>query len=249
MAEATLLASAVVTLATALGFAFVGRLMLQAKQDQRDRSAIVLYSLFWASAAIVWATQGITNLLAYLGYADLAIVSALDQVGTPFYCLAAAGLLYYVTYLVTGSPRALLPILLYYLTLFFLVRWQVESAKRLDIEVGRWVVNFVYETPLQGPAYTLIVALIALPILASVAVYASFLRRIHEPAARYRVALVSIGLGAWILTEALSFTSGFSRTDAGELTRRLVALASTLLLMMAYQPPTFARSRWGARPI
>jgi hypothetical protein len=54
VASATLLASALITLATALGFALVGRLMLQAKHEQRDRSAIILYALFWASAAIVW---------------------------------------------------------------------------------------------------------------------------------------------------------------------------------------------------
>lgn len=249
MSSATLLAGGILALATAAGFAYVARLMLRLTRERGDQSALVMFSLFWTSAAIVWTTQGIVNVAAAFGRADLALVSALDQVGTPFYCLAAAGVLYYVLYLLTGKRAFLAPILGYYLALFFALRWRVESAGRMGVSVERWVVNFDYATPLQGTTYTILVALVALPILMSIVMYASLLRRIQDPGQRYRVLLVSIGLAAWVTTEALSFTSGFARTDAGEVLRRLVALGSTIVIIVGYRPPRFARERWRAVPL
>lgn len=249
MVSPTLLASAVLALATAVGFGFVGAILLLRAPPARGHAARVLFCLFWMSAAAVWTAQGLQNLAAAFGWATFALVSALDQVTTPFYCLAGAGLLYYTLYLVTGRERLLVPILVYYLVVFALVRWSVEEAHRLAIDVKPWLVSFRYETPLQGPAYSAVVALLALPLVAAVLAHAALLLRVHDPAARYRIALTSVGLLAWILTEALSYTSGFANSNAGELTRRLVALASAGIVVLAYRPPRFARERWHAEPV
>lgn len=245
MAPATLLASAVLALATGAGFAAVGWLMLRRVQPAQGGGALVTFGLFWFSAAIVWTTQGLGSLLGWTGHLTIPLLSALDQVSTPFYCLAAAGLLYYVLYLLTGRARLLGPILAYYLVAFFLLRWRVESARRTGVVAEDWVVRFEYATPLQGPAYTLVVGLIAVPLLLAILAYGSLLFRVDDPAARYRIALVTAGLLAWVSTEALSYVSGFAATTAGELLRRLVALGSTLVILAAYLPPRIARERWG----
>lgn len=249
MVSPTLLASALLALATSVGFGVVSALLLRRAPPARGHAARVLFSLFWVSAAAVWAAQGLQNLAAAFDVATFGLVSALDQVTTPFYCLAGAGLLYYTLYLVTGQERLLVPILLFYLVVFFLIRWSVEDARRLAIEVKPWLVAFRYETPLQGPAYTVAVALLAVPLLAAVLAHASILLHVRDPAARYRIALTSVGLLVWITTEALSYTSGFANTNAGELTRRLVALASAGIVVLAYVPPRFARERWRAEPV
>lgn len=243
MTSTTLLVSALLALGTGAGFAAIGRLMLKSS-TRKDHAATVMFALFWFSAAIVWTTQGLTNLVAATGHLTFAIMNALGQVGDLFYCVAAAGLLYYVLFLLTGRQRILVPILVYYLVLFFLLRLQTEVARRLDVEVGRWVVTFVYETPLQSPTYTIIVLAIAGPVVGAIFAYASLLRHTPEPAKRYRIVLISMGLLIWIGMEAFSFTSGFSRTDAGEITRRLVALGSAFVILLAYRPPAFARRRW-----
>lgn len=243
---ATLLASALLALGTGAGFAAIARLILQ-RSEARPRAPIVCFALFWISAAIVWATQGLGSLAAYAGVASVPVNGALDEVSTPFYCLAAASLLYYVLYLLTGRARLLAPILAYYLVLFAALRWRVLVAQRLEVTVEAWQVNFAYATPLEGPVYTLIVVLVAVPLLAAVLSYGTLFFRIRDHASRYRIGLVTVGLTAWIATEAWSFASGVASTTEGELARRLVALASTGVILAAYLPPRSARLRWNVR--
>lgn len=249
MPPVTLLASAALALLTGAGFAIVGVMMMRRAPPTQGQAARVMFALFWTSAAIIWITQGLGSLSGYLGVASLPLLSALDQVSTPFYCLAAASLLYYVLYLLTGRARLLVPILTYYLVLFFLLRWRVESAQRLDINVQDWVVSFVYATPLQGAAYSVIVSLVSGPLLLSILAYGALFFRVDEPAQRYRIALVALGLLAWIGTESIAFTTGFATTAAGEITRRVVALASTLVIVLAYRPPRAVEARLAAASV
>lgn len=246
MVTATLLASAILALGTSAGFALVGTILLRRAPPEHGRAARIMFCLFWFSAAIIWAAQGLQSLAAAFDAATFGLASALDQVTSPFYCLGGAGLLYYTLYLVTGRERLLVPILCYYLVVFFLLRWSVEEAHRLALDVRPWLVGFEYETPLQGAAYTAVVALLAGPLLLAVLAYATLFFRVEDPASRYRIALTSLGLLAWISTEALSYTSGFANTNVGEITRRLVALTSGFIVALAYWPPRAARERWRA---
>lgn len=244
MSSATLLASAALALATGLGFGLAGRLMLQRAGASPASAARVMFALFWASAAIIWWTQGLQSLAGALDRATFAWVSALDQVSSAFYCLAAAGLLYYVLYLITGRERLLAPILAFYLVVFVLLRLVVESAGREGVAVGDFVVGFQYRTPLQGPAYTAVVALLAGPLLLAVLAYGALAFRVDDPERKHRIALTAAGLLAWIATEAFSYTSGLANTTTGEFLRRGVALASTLVVLAAYRPPRWVRARW-----
>ena len=245
MAPATLLLGALLALGTAVGFAAVGRLALV--RAQGSSGVGTFFALFWFSAATVWTAQGAQSLLAYLGLLTPPLLTATDQVSSPFYCLAAGSLLYYVLYLVTGRGGIIGYIFVYYALLLFALRWSVAEAAPTGFEVLEWNVATTYERPLQGPFYSAVVSLIALPLLASILAYASLAFRVRDPAARYRIACVAGGLLLWVGTEALSFTSGIAATTAGELTRRLVALAATLLVLAGYLPPRVARERWGAR--
>lgn len=242
----TLLLSALLAIGTGVGFIAVGTITLRKQRAGADAAQTML-SIFWFSAATIWITQGLGSLAGFLGMANLPIENALDEVGAPAYCLAAASLLYYALYLNTGKRTLLAPILVYYIALDLALRYLVGAARRLDIKVQAWQVSFVYETPLQSTAYTIVVALIALPLIASVFAYLSLAFRVRNPPVQYRIVLVSTGLLAWVLTEALAATTGITNTDAGEITRRLVALASTFVILLAYYPPAWAQRLWRAR--
>lgn len=238
----TLLASAALAILTGVGFAFVAALALR-RWPERGQSAWTMFALFWASAAIIWVTQGLGSLAGYLGYASLPLIAALDQVNNPFYCLAAASLLYYVLYVLTGREKLLVPVLLYYLVVLFFLRLRVETAHRTGIRIEDWGVRFDYATPLQGTAYTLTLAALSGPLLLAILAYGSLWLRAGSRAARYRIALVTTALFGWIGLETISFATGLSGSTAGELTRRLVALASTLVVVAAFEPPPPIR-RW-----
>jgi hypothetical protein len=153
-----------------------------------------------------------------------------------------------VVFLITGRSAFLLPILAYYAVLDLALRYLVAAAHRLSFEVRAWQVVFDYTTPLQGPLYSLVVALIAIPLVVAIVGYGLLYFKAEDRATRYRIAMVTVGLLLWVSTEALAASSGFSYTTAGELVRRLVALVSTGLLFSAYRPPVWARRRLGARP-
>ena len=231
----TLLAGAILSLGTAAGFVAVGLAVSRRFEAAARPPAVHAFRAFWFSAAVVWAAQGLMTLAGYAGVATRGVVMALDQVTSPFYCLAAGALLYYVLHLLTGRERLLLPIAAYYFAAYVALRVVVESAHGVGVDVGAWQVNVAWEAPLQGPAYTAVVALISVPLLASVLAYASLWFRVDDPAARRRIALVAVGLLAWVGTEAFSYTSGLARTTGGELTRRLVALGATMLILAAYR--------------
>lgn len=248
MAPATLLASALLALATGAGFGVIGWLVARRPASGSAHSATVCFSLFWHSAAVIWIAQGLGSLSGFAGLADRGLLVTLDQIATPFYCLAAASLLFYVLYLLTGRPRLLLPILLYYLVLFAALRHHVEQAHPIGVEVRDWQVNLVHETPLQGLRYTILIGLVALPLVAAILAYGSLFFRVVDPGVRYRIGCVTLGLAVWISTEALSYSTGAAATTAGELARRLVALGSAFVVLAGYLPARWARERWGAQP-
>jgi hypothetical protein len=243
----TLYVSAGLALATAAGFGTVGRLVLR-RGSRSPSVALASFAAFWWSAAVIWADQGLAALAGATGQASLPLLRALDQAVTGFYCLAAASLLFYVLYLLTGKQRSLGPILLYYLALFVALRYRVESALPVRVDVGDWQANVVYAEPLQGAVYTLLVALMVVPLLAAIVAYGALAFRVQDASARYRIACVTLGLLVWVTTEALAYTTGAAGTTQGELTRRLVALGSTVFVLAGYLPPRFARARWGATP-
>jgi hypothetical protein len=239
----TLLASALLALATAAGFATVGVLVLRRRAPSL---ALVSFGVFWWSAAGIWADQGVAALSGALGFASFPLLRMLDELATPLYCVASASLLFFVLYLLTGKHRALGPILAYYLALWAALRYHVAEAAPGGFEVRAWQVNVTYAAPLQGMRYTILIALMVLPLLAAIAAYGSLVFRLQDAGARYRIACVAADLIVWVTTEALSYTTGAVATTEGELTRRIVALGSTLVMMAGYIPPRFARQRWGA---
>ena len=245
MPPTTLALSALLALGTAAGFAAVGAATLRRAAPGARPGATIAFTTFWFSAAIVWGLQGLGSLAGYHADEMEPLIRALGEATVPFYCLAAASLLYYVLYLVTGRGRLLAPILAYYLALYVALRWHSLSTGVVGIEVRAWQVATVHAAPLQGPAYTMIVGLVAVPLLLAIAAYGSLFFRVADPTARYRIGLVTLGLLGWILTEAIAFATGFASTSAGELTRRLAALGGTLVVLSAYLPPRWARDRLG----
>lgn len=247
MAPATLLLSGLLGIATAAACAWVGFLVARPGRRSGAWLASTSFPAFWHSAAVVAGSQGLRALLAFAGLDSFALIVALEGVTTPFYCLGAASLLFYVLFLLTGRHRFALPIAVYYLALLPVLRYFVALAHPVGYEVTPWQVNYVYEQPLQRPGYALALALTVAPVLAAIGAYVSLAWRITNPAIRYRIVCVSAGLLLWVGVEALAFGSGFAATGAGELTRRALGLGAAGATLLGYLPPAYARRRWGAR--
>lgn len=246
MQAVTLYVSAALALATSAGFAAVGFLVARPRSRSPTMLASAAFAAFWHSAAIVSASQGLRLLAAALGWDSMALIVALESLSTPFYCLAAACLLYYVLFLFTGRQAYATPIAIYYLALLPLMRYHVARADPIGYVVTEWQVNYVYAQPLEWWGYSLTLALVVTPILAAVCTYATLIVRVPDAATRYRAVCVTIGLGLWVSIEALSFASGLAATTPGEILRRSIGIAAAAVVVAGYLPPAFARRRWGA---
>ncbi|MHB8586903.1 MAG: hypothetical protein ACYDDF_13830 [Thermoplasmatota archaeon] len=239
--------SAILAIGTGIGFATIGWLTVR-RTNVRAGSAWTMFGVFWFAATAIWVSQGVSSLAGFFGITSLAFQEALDEVGGPAYCLAAASLLYYVLFILTGRSRLLGPILIYYVVVDAAIRYRVAEAHRLATIVGDWQVTFQYATPLQGLQYSVLVALLAVPLVVAVVAYGVLALRAPDGGTRYRGLLVATGLLVWVMTEALAASSGIAETTTGEVVRRVVALASTGVILLAYRPPAFAQRRWHVRP-
>ena len=238
---APLALSAFLAWGSALGFLLCARLALRGTSEAGG--ARLALASFWMGAAAVAAIQGARSVSAVLGVDSFPLIRALDQAATPAYCLAAAGMVYYVLYILTGRATLAIPVVVYYVVMVPVLRYPVELAHPIGYAVGTWNVNLVYEAPLSSPAYTLALALAAVPMWAGVLAYASLLLHTPEPAARYRIACMTLGLLLWVGAEVVVWAAGLAATPAGEISRRLIGLAVALVVGIGHAPPAAIRRR------
>lgn len=241
---ATLALSAFLAWGSALGFVLCARLALRGTSEAGG--ARLALALFWMGAAAVAAIQGMRSASVVLGVDGFALIRALDQAATPAYCMAAGGMVYYVLYILTGRATLAIPVAVYYIVMVPVLRYPVELAHPIGYAVGPWNVNLVYEGALAGPAYTLALALTAVPMWAGVLAYASLLFHTPEPAARYRIACMTVGLLLWVGAEVVVWAAGLAATPAGEVSRRLIGLGVAVVVGIGHAPPAVVRRRLAA---
>ena len=245
--EPTLLLTASLALASALAFSGVG-LVASRRAPPQGTLASVAFPAFWHSAAVVYASQGLRALAAYLGRDTWPLVVALEQLSTPFYCIAAASLAYYVLYLLTERAWLALPVACYYLVMLVVLRYHVQSAGPIGYVVTEWQVHYVYERPLQSAGYSVALGLASAPIFAAIAGYLALALRLQEPTLQWRIAWVGAGLALWIGVEVLAFATGLATTPEGELLRRGCGLATAAIVAVGYARSTDARAGPRATP-
>ena len=245
MPAPTLILSAALALATSVGFLAVGALVAGRPRGGPSSLASLSFAAFWASAAILSGTHAVLASVAWLGLESMELVVAIDQMTTPFYCIAGGTLLYYMVFLLTGRSFAL-PIGTYYLMIFPVVRYHTARADPVGYVVNDWQVNYVYAQPIETWGYTLTIALAAGPVLAAILAYATLARHPLDVATRYRVVCVSVGLAIAVSLETLTFTTDLSATRIGEIARRTVGFLAASIIVAGYIPPRWVKRRWGA---
>lgn len=129
--------------------------------------------------------------------------------------------------------------MLYYGWLVFTVASRSPQA----ISFGTWRTDLHYALD-APPAFTAITAvgLLVPPLIASVALIASS-RRSKDPSRRFRGVLVGSALVAWWV---VAFAAG-AQPDAEPLQtiNRFLGLVAAFAILAAYDPPLWARRRWG----
>lgn len=234
----TLVAVAVVHLVTAASFAIVANTVAARSPPGEPRDAARGFALWWLGLGAYLFIEGTVALTAAFGPMPLGVYLATRTLTVPLLVGATWGLVYYLTYLYTGRSELRRPLAWFYAAVCALFYYAVVNQPHV-VDVGQWLVRL--EGTGQGWAYRVVYFAVGLPAIFGSLAYAALVPRLRERAQRFRVALVSSSILAWV---ASGLVAQLGTSDPLKFVTIVpVGLAAALLVLLAYHPPERVQ-RW-----
>lgn len=235
VAETLLVGSALGLLVSALYLAIAG--IEGARAARSGDVAMSWFAMFWALIGIhalaesTWALS-----LAFLSVpltASVAVLHLKILTGVA----AFFGLVYYLLVVYTGRRGLLLPLVVVYLAIFFVVTLHYVARDPIGHETRAWFAGLIYAND-GATTWPLIVGLLFAPPLFATGAYALLVRAAVDSAQRKRIAVTALGLGAFFGSYLFGWLN-----DTWEwwgLVERLVALGTALAVLIARRATTDA---------
>lgn len=246
----TLAFDGIVSIATAVIFAYVGSLMARREVPDADsRVAMRLFAAWWFSLAAVTLGSGILGFLALSGVLTLGLYTGIAYVLLVPLTVALWGLLYYLVYIYTGNSKWLTPLTGAYLVIYFVLNYLVYYLHPTAFVVGDWSVTAVYERELTPVLGALSILLLLGPVLLAALAYGSLFFSARQRSVRYRVALVSGAFLLWFGSSGLAGLTGLNDATWWPLASRIVSLTATFMVLAAYRPPRALVKRFALEPV
>ncbi|MHB8604605.1 MAG: hypothetical protein ACYDCK_05065 [Thermoplasmatota archaeon] len=238
----TLLASGFIQLVTAGSFAYVATVVRAKSASAIDRPAVAAFTAWWGCLAAYLVVTGTLAIAAAFGSTDPGLWLVGRFFTTPLITIAVWGLTYYVAYLYTGSGRLALPLAGFYALVGVGLAIAGFVPMPQSVTVGPWTAE------LSGAGESVLFRVVYIfiglpPIVASVA-YGSLYFRLSDPLQRYRVALVSLSIVAWIGSGLAAYLSSSDTLHFATLV--LFGLGASVTVVLAYRPPRAWLKRLGA---
>ncbi len=234
-----------VRLVASVVYGVVAYLVLRRPVDVGARLARAGFATWWLGIAVV----GLASIPSGLGltFAEygLGAVRAWIYVIFGAIFVALAGLVYYLLFLYTGRSEAWRGVALFYVLLFVYLVYLMEGfGPYTGVEDGTASLLFEQEHP---PLLLLGFSLaISLPPLAAAASYLMLFFKLDDRESRYRILLVSGGLGGWFLYSVLGtvfrFITETEQTYVGTVVGQLVGLVAATMVLVAFAPPGRVRA-------
>lgn len=235
------------SLAAALLYAWVARLVQQRSLSDDARTANALFATWWSSFALFYGLTGAFRVARGLGLEDLSLALVVLDTAVVLLCVGLWGLLGYLVYLYTGSRRWFAPLgagyALFGITLLYLVAWMEPVGFREDALAG----GLRYARPLpQGLALALGL-LFAGPIVAGAIAYGSLYFRVRSPEPRYRIGMVAGAFLLWFgwltISTVLDLADRYPNSLALYAWGQSLVMLVPLLVILAFRPPAWVRAR------
>lgn len=226
-------------------YAYVGRHVRGRPAPDESRLARDAFAAWWVGLALLNLQAGLVQIVAALGLRALAPYQALFQLRIVVLCAALGALMYYLTYLVSGSRRSWIPVALLYTANFLLAQYFLATHPWTGLEVGNWIVRLSFAQPL-GLGDRLYVALVAGllgPVLVGAVAYFTLVFLTPDRAARYRILMVSSSLTLWFLLTVTAAARSWTTQEWWVPASLLMGLTSALLILAAYRPPRWISAR------
>lgn len=188
---------------------------------------------------------GLLNVLAAAGWVDVRVFGAVRGLALVGLLGALLGLTYHFVFLFTGR-RVMLPLLaLYYIGVYAFITYVTAGHRVIGVSVGQWDTQLLFDPVVDPMFHAAILGLILSPQALAVGSYLFLAVRAPEGPQRYRALLMGGGIAAWLTS---AFLADLSPDDALQfVTGPILGLFAAVLVILAYDPPTWARERFGLR--
>lgn len=242
----TLALSALLGLAVALLYAYVGSRLAFRKVSARARAAHLMFILWWTGLAATSLLGAATIGLYLLDWLPIWLYASISQLSLLALMAALMGLLYYLVYLYTGSHRALPWLIAFYLAFYALlvglVQWLGAPTSLGD---DGWSVIQDPAPELPGPVVWAFLLFLLMPQLGAAGAYLLLLRRAETTTQRYRIVLVAGSIIIWFGSSILASAAQVGTELWWQLASRGLSIVAALAILAAYVPPPFIKRRLG----
>lgn len=249
MAAPTLLLDALLAIAMAGLFGYVGAIMWRRHVADADgQRAMRRFATFWFGLALATTISAIRLLLGYLGHLEVGTHVALSAVAAVPTVALLWGLVSYLAYIYVGRRWALTAATILHLAILAFVGYLLLTRIPVGVHTEPWNVVVDYETELSPTLVGVTLAAILLPTLAAAVAYGTLFFQTDDRDVRYRIAMTSGAFLQWFGAIGLAAALSLTTHDVWPLVSRLLGLVATLMVLAAYRPPGWLRERLGLSP-
>lgn len=246
MLTARLLVTTAVNLVAIAVAIHVAVRLLQRPTEGAARRATRMFALWWGAFALDTALNTLTWLAGGLGLANEAVTDLLSYPALTAIVLMIWGLAYYLAYLFTGKESLFRPIAAFYALCWIGFAALVIYLRPIGVHMGPYAGSIAYAREPPAAAELWVAIFFLLPPLVGAILYGGLAARVKDPAHRYRILAVSIGIFVWF-TSSLIFTGVGPHGDALALAGKALGLACLALFVSAYTPPQWLAQRLAGR--
>lgn len=247
-ASPEVLIQVIVQTASAGIYGYVGRLVLHRNPPGDAARANHAFATWWFTLGLVAALNAMLQLSALVDLDEPALLETLLNAMLVTLAVGLCALTYYLSYVYTGRRNLIWPLGIAYALVALVFLYTSAWLEPTGTRIRPMGATLTYERDLTGWPLALFGALVAGPVLLASLAYASLYFRIHDPAPRFRIAMVAGSFLTWfgwsLLSTLLGLNQRFPDSLALLLTNHLMGLAVPLLTILAYRPPRRLRERW-----
>lgn len=250
MIQPTLLLGASFAALSAGVYFYVGHVLNRRRPASSEAGlAWHLFVIWWYGLAASNLSSAVLNLLGAFGVANLPLFTTFTYMNLLAVCVGLFGLMFYLLYLFIGNRRLLVPLIVFYVAYYFFLVYYIQARSPISVTVERWRATLEYQNEVQGPLFLIAILLLVVPQIIGSLAYFTLYFKVKTATQKYRILLVSWSIIIWFLSSLLASVSGLSQQDWWQIVSRLIGLGASLTILMAYQPPSWIKHRFGVTAI
>lgn len=237
MSDATLVAGALMSVASASAYGYVGLKLARTSGTPEDRMALRAFGLWWGGLALLSIVSALQNGLWLAGVREPSVYIAFTYLTIGPLCATVWGLFYYLAYLFSGSSRIRWWSAGFYGAVYVIFIALISLSDPSGVSAGAWDVSVEYAAEVPAFAALLVLVLLVLPVLGGAVAYGSLFLRVKEPLQRYRIAVVSLSLALWFAGPIGAQLMGIAQSEGWAIASRFIGLLAATAILLAYRPP------------